>query len=111
MSAFSITSLGVSMTSAPALRNFSVFSCVRLKTQTEWPELSKFLTMPLPIIPKPMKPNLLVDGVIFLDKSVSETVVTSNSSTSFFSKIAGLSMTARAARARGIGDAYSFLMA
>lgn len=65
--------------------------------------------MPLPMMPRPMKPNLSFDATMFFDFSVSVKVETSSSVGSGFKKISGRSMTARAARERGSGDAVSFL--
>ena len=46
------------------------FSVVRFQTMTLWPELSRFLTMPEPMMPRPRKPNLSDDAVTFFSLSV-----------------------------------------
>ena len=57
---------------------YGTFSVVRFQTITLWPELSRFLTIPEPIMPNPRKPNLSVDGWTFFSFRVWETRSTSS---------------------------------
>lgn len=90
MSVASITSHGVNFTSAPASSNLRHLVAVRFQTQTLCPEFNKFLTMPLPMIPRPRKPKVNDDGLIFFDLSVVETFPTSISGASGFTTDDGL---------------------
>lgn len=42
------------------------------------PEFNRFLTIPDPIFPKPMNPNLNLDGMIFFSNKALDIVVISN---------------------------------
>jgi hypothetical protein len=45
---------------------------------TAWPEFSRFLTIPEPIIPRPRNPNFSAEGRMFFSFSVCDTLSTSN---------------------------------
>ena len=47
-------------------------------TMTEWPEFSRFLTIPEPIIPRPRNPNFSAEGRMFFSFSVCDTLSTSS---------------------------------
>ena len=68
------------------------FSCVLFQTITLCPLFSRFLTIPLPIIPRPRNPNFKSEACIFLSFKVWEIFSTSKggvtwNSHDFFNKI------------------------
>merc|ERR1719342_812531 len=74
MSDSAMTSPGVRASLAPAFKNSSFFSAVRFQTVTLCPELSRFLTIPDPMIPSPRKPNLRVEAWMSLSLRICEEV-------------------------------------
>jgi hypothetical protein len=63
--------------------NKLTFSGDLFHTMTECPELSRFLTIPEPIIPRPRNPNLRLDGLMFLSLRDSLMLVRSSEGVSW----------------------------
>merc|ERR1719319_336588 len=70
MSASAITSLGVSASLAPASTKSRTFSTVLFHTVTVWPELSRFFTMPEPMMPRPRNPKFSLLGWMSFSLSI-----------------------------------------